>query len=669
MHKRPVLWMFRTLGWTTLLVSSWLSLAVDAQVLPDDGKQAIRDTFEALEKKIRKTPDSKLSGLDDELSALQDYPLYPYLERQILYRHLNLAHRAEIEQFLSAYAGQPVSYGLRGAWLRYLADKNAKAAFLSNYRDGMGATLTCQYLSYQLEQAANPKYWLEKVAPIWLSGQSQPDECDPIFRQWEKAGMMTEDMILGRIERAASKGNPRLVPYLKSKLSPAARYLADLWISVRNDPAYVLNFSKFPLRKHTYESAILAYGLERLAWSDADKAALAYQHWQPKKIFSRRDTVSMLRALALSKAIDNAPDARQWLQMADVPDAAQDVKRWHLALLLRHQQWKPVLTLISQASEKQQQQDNFVYWRARALEALGHHKQAHELYSQLAGQRHYYGFMASAKVGQTPNLAHTPTPLSQPLMDEVATHPAARRAFEFLHMGRNFEARREWYYLINHIDTARIKDAALLANQWGWYDQSIMSFARSGFMDDVEKRFPLAYASEFSVMGETYNVKPAFAMAIARRESTFRSDAISPAGAAGLMQLMPGTARYLAQKKLSRDTLFEPEQNLQFGVQYLRYLANKLGDNPVLISASYNAGWRKVLQWLPEDADQPTDVWIENIPYKETRHYVKAVMAYRYIYEHQLSGPSELFQQLAESAIPSSQRISDQGQSLQLAPD
>ena len=131
---------------------------------------------------------------------------------------------------------------------------------------------------------------------------------------------------------------------------------------------------------------------------------------------------------------------------------------------------------------------------------------------------------------------------------------------------------------------------------------------------------------------------------------------------------MPGTARYLAKKNLKRSTLFEPEQNLQFGVQYLRYLGDKLADNPVLVSASYNAGWRKVLNWLPASNNIATDIWIENIPYKETRNYVKAVMAYRYIYEHQLGTPSSLFEQLTNSHIPAATQIDHSGQQLQLAP-
>jgi soluble lytic murein transglycosylase len=145
---------------------------------------------------------------------------------------------------------------------------------------------------------------------------------------------------------------------------------------------------------------------------------------------------------------------------------------------------------------------------------------------------------------------------------------------------------------------------------------------------------------------------------------------VSPVGATGLMQIMPGTAQYLAKQKVSRNTLFQVDDNLEYGVQYLRYLMDKLDNNPVLVSASYNAGWRKVLEWLPANESLPVDIWIENIPYRETRHYVKAVLAYQHIYEQQLGLNQNMFPSLTKEVIPSAQSVTtnpDTGR-LQLAP-
>ncbi|WP_218311590.1 transglycosylase SLT domain-containing protein [Alteromonas antoniana] len=653
---------------TSLLLCAWPVAA--KSLLPNDGKDAQREAFEALEKAIQLTPRNKLHSLTSEFDALQGYPLYPYLVRQKLLRDLTIRNREEVERFLFDYDDQPFVYSLRRKWLAYLAEKGHRDAFMASYRDNMGAAITCQYLGYQVEMASNPAYWLAKVDDIWLSGESQPNECDDIFALWRKHGMMTDDKVLGRIEKAAMGGNIRLVPYLQKRLSDDTYYLADLWEQARRSARVALKASRFPLRNKDDEARILAWSLERLAWQRVDDAVKGYYLWQPKKIFSAEQTRDISRAIALSMAIDNHPDSREWLIKADVSGADEDVKRWHVAYLLRQQQWQQVLAVIGSASDKRQEEDNFLYWRGRSFDALGMPEQASMAYEELAGERHFYGFLASAKLAKKPSLMHRPTPRDPAVIEQIRNLPSAKRAYEFLQLGRLIDARREWRHLLFSLNSTQVKDAAILASEWGWYDQAIISFARSGYWDDVERRFPLAYAPEFSSVGKTYNVPQAFAMAIARRESSFMSDAVSPAGATGLMQLMPGTAQYISEQRVNRQTLFEPDKNLHFGVQYLRYLMDKLDDNPVLVSASYNAGWKRVLEWLPEKQALPTDIWIENIPYRETRHYVKAVLAYRYIYEQQLGEPSELFNELATRPIPAATSIieSQSTGQLQLAP-
>lgn len=645
--------------------------SVAATLLPENDPQAqLREQFVALEKDIATASRSQLASLSARVDDMSAYPLYPYLQRALLLRDLSIRHRDDVESFLMQYEGRPFSYSVRADWLKYLADKGHKQAFLSSYRDGMGAEITCRYLDYQIEQANNPRYYLSKVDSIWMRGFSQPDECDPLFSLWRKNGLMTTDKVLTRIESAATQGDSRLLPYLKRQLPADQQYLADRWSQVRTAPRNVLKASLFPLKHPDIEARILMYGLERLAWQRPDDAIKGIALWQPKGVFTTEQQNELNRALAISLAIDNKPQAREWLQRADVSGAQSDVKRWHMAYELRQKQWQEALNVIGSATNQQQDDDNFVYWRGRSYEALGLKNMAQPLFEQLSGERHYYGFMASARLARQPSLMHAPTPRNDAVMDEIAALPAAQRAFELLQLGRLIDARREWRYLLGTLDTAKIKDAALLASEWGWYDQAIISYTQSGYMDDVERRFPLAYEPQFASSAQTYNVPASFAMAIARRESSFMTDAVSPAGATGLMQLMPSTAQYLAAKRINRRVLFEPEQNLDMGVQYLRYLMDKLDDNPVLVSASYNAGWRRVMEWLPEDNALPADVWIENIPYRETRHYVKAVLAYRYIYEQQLGTPSNLFSELASQSIPSAERITTapDGSLLQLAP-
>ena len=655
---------------TILLMLACGETSVFAQALPQDTFEAQRERFLEVEKNLRTMPSRSLDKLDRDIHALATYPLYPYLLRLKLERTLSLKNKRAIESFLEDYSGQPASYGLRYRWLNYLASKGHNSAFMDSYRKGMGAKLTCKALGYQLASSDNPKALLNDVDALWYHGKSQPDECDPLFYQWRKNGLMTPEKVIARIEIAAKEGNRRIIPYLKRQLPDNETYIADAWLAVTRDVAAVNRSRHFPLKQPDRESTILTWAIEKLAWRNPKQAVKAYEKYVPQGVFSTPQLHIIQRAIALSFTLDRMPEAGQWLLIADVKGANEDVKLWHVAYLLREQRWQDVLDVIASAKPELQQDENYRYWRARALEALGNTMQATVLYQQLSEERHYYGFMASARIGKTPSLSNKPVPRDNSAIEKLARTPATLRALEFYRLGRKNEARREWRYLINALPDPQVTHAGVLAYEWGLYDQAIISFAKSGYWDDVERRFPLAFQSYFKEQGETYEVPDALAMAIARRESSFMTDAVSPVGATGLMQLMPGTAQYIAKQKVSRNTLFNAKHNVEFGVQYLRYLMDKLDNNPVLVTASYNAGWRKVLDWLPENASLPVDIWIENIPYRETRHYVKAVMAYQHIYEQQLGSNKNIFPQLTQDVIPSTESITTHPVTgtLQLAP-
>lgn len=626
--------------------------------LPQDVYAQERQHFLTLEEKLRTYSRRRVNDFDGEIYALADYPLYPYLLRLKLERTMSIATKREVNQFLEDYRGQPVSYGLRYKWLSYLAKHNHRNAFLDSYRSGMGASLTCVALNYRLQGAEPVAKVLREVDVLWLSGQSQPDECDPLFSKWKKAGLMTSTMVIKRIEIAAKEKNRRIIHYLKRQLPAKYQYIADIWLAVTRNVSNVQKRGLFPLKNKPSEVEAMVWALEKLAWQKPALAEKVYQRYQRQGVFSDAQRHAINRAIALSFTLEKLPQAHEWLEYADIPGASDDIKLWHVSHLLRTQQFDEVIRIIEQAPVSLKNKANYRYWLARALEQTGQPMQATVLYRQLAQERHYYGFMASARINAFPSLKNNPAPKDVATIAKLATTPATLRAVEFFRLNRATEARREWYYLLTHIPNEQVTDAGILAYEWGLYDQAISSFARSGYWDDVGRRFPLAFNEVFSEKAQLHNIPTSFAMAIARRESSFRSDAISPVGAAGLMQLMPGTAKYVAQTKVSQSQLFNVNENVEFGVQYLRYLMDKLNNNPVLVSASYNAGWRKVLEWLPENEALPVDIWIENIPYKETRAYVKAVMAYQHIYEQQLGSNNNIFPQLTSDLIPSAEAVS-----------
>jgi soluble lytic murein transglycosylase len=217
--------------------------------------------------------------------------------------------------------------------------------------------------------------------------------------------------------------------------------------------------------------------------------------------------------------------------------------------------------------------------------------------------------------------------------------PASRRIGELRALGRTLDARREWWWLNKTLSPEELRAAALLAKRWGWHDQAIFTLARSGYWDDLELRFPLEYLELMQRQAGRHELQLPWVLAVVRQESAFGTHAVSHAGARGLMQLMPqtarGVARRLGQPSPSHSDLLVPETNIPLGTAYLSQVYRQLDHNPVLATAAYNAGPHRVSRWLPERTLE-ADIWVETIPFSETRGYVQRVMAYAVIYEKRL---------------------------------
>ena len=218
-----------------------------------------------------------------------------------------------------------------------------------------------------------------------------------------------------------------------------------------------------------------------------------------------------------------------------------------------------------------------------------------------------------------------------------------QRARELYILGREPDADAEWRQTIQAFDRPALLQAAALAQRWDWHAQAIATISRAEYWDDLELRFPLAYRDGVVNQARASALDPAWVYAVIRQESGFRPDARSPVGALGLMQLMPATGRQIAREL--RDAtddppLLQPDANIRYGVHYLRRMLERLQNNPVLATAAYNAGPHKVAQWLPARAAVPADVWVETIPYRETRAYVQRVMEYAAIYQRRLGSPA-----------------------------
>ena len=632
-------------------LSSPLAYAQTHEQLSEKELQQLRKWFSRAESIAHSPNSSEFKFLKGKLS---DYALYPYVELKTLMRYPFLSNKKKIETFLNLHEKSPLDRPLRKKWLNYLADQQQSALYLHFYRDIGDNSLLCHQLRFRLEDPKQKKAVLDEVDKLWLVGKSQPKACDRLFSVWKQEGRRTHEMVYERLKLAADGGKHTLIPYLKGLLPQDQHYLADLWLKVRRSPSYVSRVSRFPGINPRKESEILTYGLKRLIWRDRPLALKSWEKLKTRFPFSPSQKQAIAEKFAVGLAIKNHKQADTWLERASANTTDEEIHRWHLAHVLRQNDWQKAINVIESAPDAMGKDEQFRYWQARSYEELKASTKAQETLKTLSNERHFYGFMASGKLGKSPSYDDKPVEYTELELAVVANHVAAKRAYEFLKIKRMTSARREWRFLLSELNPEQQAIAGVLADSWGWHDQAIRTFAQSGYMNDVSRRFPLAYREALSKSAKKNAISPEWAFAITRRESSFMTDAYSGAGARGLMQLMPGTARYLEKARVKTRKLYDPEFNVQLGTRYLRYLMDKMNDNPVLATAAYNAGWRRVKDWLPKRGGMPMDIWVETIPFKETRSYVKAVMAYKQIYATQLGQNKNLFLEYSNMRIPQS---------------
>jgi soluble lytic murein transglycosylase len=603
--------------------------------------------FVKAEKLVKKSHSPQYETLYNHLYY---YPLQPYLDQQKLLANMRLSSAGEIAQFLTKYKGSPLDWPLRKSWLTFLASKNKIQLFLQFYQPINNAKLNCQYLNFQLRSGLPKSVVLPQVTKLWVVGKSQDKVCDPLFKQWQQAGYRTNGVIWQRIALAADGGKHTLIPYLTKLLPMEQQYLARIWHKVRRDPSLVSKLKYFP-NNSVRETQILSYGLKRLVWRYPDLALKSYKKAQQKFTFTKEQQDKIAEKFSVALAAKNHPKARLWLDKLELTSLNKSMLQWRLSQALKKQDWQRLIVELKQLPAKHKDELKWKYWYARALIATDAKQRGEYLLEQLANERHYYGFLAASYLQTPVSMQNKPLSFSLAEKRKAINHPAAKRAFEFYHLGRYVKARSEWNYLISQLNTREQLIVAKVANENKWFDRTIFTLASAGYLDDVDLRFPKAFNKEINLYATDQQIEPAWAFAIARRESSFMIDAHSPAGAKGLMQLMPNTAKHLKQGKISRSYLLDATNNIALGTQYLKILLDKNQGNQVLATAAYNAGPYRVKRWLKDIELMPADIWIETIPFKETRNYVKSVLAYQEIYQHKPGQVSRVFEQVINMNI------------------
>ena len=572
--------------------------------------------------------------------GLKDYPLYPYLEYRELKKRLDTASSSEISKFLANYSGSGPAYLLRARWLSRLASEGRWEEVIKSYdkRDDSNK-LRCLVLD-ALIHTDHSDLAYSHTEELWLHGDALPDACDSVFESWRKAGYMENTLVWKRIDLAMKSGNVTLAGSLGKYLSAADKKWLKLWIQMRKDPSKAL--SSLP-EKHPFKAKIIGYGLRRLGNRKPEEALSRWKQLLKKSDYSAEDRCEIDQGLALALYTEAGKSAYSfYLDTRSCSNHPLLLQARLRAALLR-QDWKQLLTWIDAIPDELRQLQSWRYWKARALEQTGYTAAANALFRSVAKDRSFYAYLASDHISVPYEYAHEETPVDSADITHMKTDAAMRRMYELQQLGRQVDLRREWRQQMQLLDEPAMQAAAVVFNMWGMLDRAIFTLSESDSWDDLEIRFPLEYRKLVQEYAHLRGIDVSWAYAILRQESAFMTEIKSTAGAHGLMQLLPTTAKQVARrykmKTPSVSDLASPATNIALGTGYLEMMMENFSRNMTLSTAAYNAGPGAVKKWLkhrPDNKQIPADIWVELIPYEETRKYVKRVMTYATIYDMRL---------------------------------
>lgn len=574
-------------------------------------------------------------------SKLVNDPLYPYLDYYFINKHFYTIDDSKIEAFLEAYPNSPMAAKLREKWLNEFAEKDQWDKFINYYQPDKNVTLICHYIT-ALYETGKKEQAFSYIQKLWLTASSRPSNCMPMFDKWLDTTKNKDELIWDRLELAFLDKKFDLANVLIKKLSPKKKEEATQILKLYNNPRMVTKKS-FLKKKPIAE--VISYGLSRLARINPKEGIQQWQRFRKIYSFTEEQEQRIFQSIGLTMALRKNSESTRWFRKVVGSDLPQVYKDWMIRAAIINNDWKLVIDSIAALKEDERKSLRWQYWYGRALLKTGKMHQAKEVLGRVAKERNYYGFLASYYLKQPITVKHEALTITPEEIRVVVETPGFQRAVLLYELDLKHEARVELFTLMKHLSEKEQYIVTKLVSESGWYTQALRLAHYADHKDDIQVRFPLAYREEIDKDAKKNGVDPALVYAIIRQESYFMPFAKSAAGAVGLMQLLPSTAKKTAKQfslaYSGEKDLVNGNKNIELGSAHIKKLKQELNSHPALVIAAYNAGKNAVNRWMPDKA-MPTDVWIETVPYYETRNYLRSVIASYVVYQHRLGAKPSL---------------------------
>ncbi len=603
-----------------------LATAVAGTPLED---QAYLDAFDAARKHQR----------NHFLQARATYgqgPLLPYIDFAWLYYNTAKVPSSQVRQFLRQYADLPVARLLRQRWLHHLGKKKRWGEFLQFWQTGAdNDSLRCYHLRARIATGRLSGSSLRQaLEDLWLAPYSLPKACDPLLHTLRKRGWLSQTLIWKRFDSAMRSGQTRLARWLAMQLKPRRR-LAQDWLRIHQRfnrlARKARQWPDTPLHRGIVLHELAAHAVSRPEASRKLLQRLNNLNFSPEELLALRSRT------ALYAATDQLPQARAWLQQALTAREDPTLRRWSLRLAMVDGDWWDFLHQWSRLPETDRQDNQWLYWKAHALEATGQNEPARHLFLYLSRKSSYYGFLAADHLKKPYNLCPQPSGLDLARMQRLLDLPSVQRMLALRRIDQAHYANLELNRLLEHLSEPDRHQLALVLDDEGWHAAAIRLLTHMPRL--YQQRFPMPYRATIEQAASSQQLPASLLLAIIRAESAFDPRARSPVGARGLMQIMPAIGRQLAHRLGHRPwktaLLDRPAINIRLGSRHLNDYLHRLR-HPVAAIAAYNAGPERVARWLQLPSAEDTLLWMETLPFGETRDYLRKVLAYQVIYQWRL---------------------------------
>ena len=579
---------------------------------------------------------------DAKQLRMQQYPLAPYADYWLMLLKLDQARDEEVQNFLAKYIDIPFSDRVRGEWLKKLAKQGNWQSFFSEYADLQHEDVALQCYALLGHAQIGDINITDASKSLWMSTADLPANCNILFDLLQKTGVLTQDDIWMRFRSALQEGKLSFAKTIAARL-PDIDSSEIKWLDVANQTPQLILEDKFVLKKDIgidkrFVIELQFFALDRLARIRLDDAVSLYKGLEAS--IPTHDRLFGWGIIAYHAARAHHPQALEFYSLASGELLDREQLAWEVRAALRVENWPRVLSTIAAMSAKQMDESSWRYWKARALKATALKNssqlaEANAIFNRLSTERHYYGWLAADELDSTitnPDLANTITEID---VSAIARNPAMKRVVEFQRLEMRWEARLEWLWATRNFDDQQLLAAAEFASRQKWYDIAIITADNTQQVQDYKLRYPTPYRDLIHTSANNAQVDEAWVYGLTRQESRFMHYAKSGVGASGLMQLMPATAKWAAHRMgmhdYRNDMIHDLHTNIALGTYYMRHTLDLMDGQAVMATAAYNAGPKRAKQWMGK---QPLEaaIYIESIPFLETRTYVQKVMANAHFY-------------------------------------